>query len=66
MLCYHFRMSTWMDVLMAPGVRDATSHVCMVELFSVLTTISHQTVGLTLVETRLEQLQQRTVRSTSQ
>ena len=47
-----------MDVLMAPGMRDTTSHAHMVELFSVLTTTSHRTVGLTPVETRLEQLQQ--------
>ena len=60
------RMGTWMDVLMAPGVRSATSRVHMVELFFVPTTTSRQTIGLTPVETRLEQLQQRTVRSTSQ
>ena len=51
-----------MDVLMAPGVRDATSHAPMVELFSVLTTTSRQTVGLGKVETLLGQLQQRIVR----
>ena len=56
MLCYHFRMSTWKAVLMAPGMRDATSHVHMAEVFSVPITTSYQTVGLTPVETRLEQL----------
>ena len=66
MLCYHFRMSTWKAVLMAPGMRDATSHVHMAEVFSVPIATSYQTVGLTPVETCLEQLQQRTVRSNNQ
>ena len=45
-----------MDVLMAPGVRGATSRVHMVELFSVPIATSYQTIGLTPVETCLEQL----------
>ena len=44
-----------MAVLMAPGMRGATSHAPMAEVFSVPIATSYQTVGLTPVETRLEQ-----------
>ena len=47
-----------MDAVMAPGVRDATSHAHMAEVFSVPIATSYQTLDLTLVETLLGQLQQ--------
>ena len=45
-----------MDAVMASGTRYATSHVHLVEGFSVLTIACLQTVGLTPVETLLWQL----------
>ena len=51
-----------MAAVMAPGMRDATSHAHLVEVFSFPTTPCHQTVGLGKVETLLGQLQQRIVR----
>ena len=47
-----------MDVLMAPGMRDATSHAHMAEVFSVPITTYHQTIGLTPVEMFQGQLKQ--------
>ena len=53
-----FRMSTWMDALMAPGTRGTTSHVHLVEGFSVLTIACLQTVDLMQVKILVGQIQQ--------